>query len=62
MFKIHSYNNDFETLTVANNDEVPLLFIVIHALFTSVHGSTRTLVVQFAVANRKISCTWISFL
>ena len=45
--------NDFKTLTVANKTEVPILFNVILTLHASIHGSTRTLVIPFAVANIK---------
>ena len=48
-------NDDFKTLTVANKTEVRILFNVILTLHTSVHGSTRTLVIPFAAANIKYS-------
>ena len=38
---------------MANKADVPLLFNVILTLHTSIHGSNRTLVVPFAVANIK---------
>ena len=46
-------NDDFRTLIIANKAEVPILFNVILTLHTSIHGSTRTLVISFAVANIK---------
>ena len=46
-------NDDFKTLTVANKAEVPILFKVTLILHTFIHGSTRTVVIPFAVANIK---------
>ena len=46
-------NNDFETISVANKAEVPILFNVILALHTSIHGSTRILVLPLAIENIK---------
>ena len=43
-------NNDIKTLTIANKPEVPILFIEILRLHTSIHGRNRTFVVPFAVA------------
>ena len=47
------HKDEFNTLTVANKTEVPILYNVIFTLHTSIHGSTRTLVIPFAVANIK---------
>ena len=47
------HKDDFKTLTVANKTEVPILYNVILTLNTSIHESTRTLVIPFAVANNK---------
>ena len=41
---------DFKTLRVTNKAEVPIVFNIILTLHTSIHGSTRTIVIQFAVA------------
>ena len=50
----HSHHKDeFKTLTVAQKTEVPILYNVILTLHTFIHGSTRTLVIPFAVANIK---------
>ena len=46
-------NNEVKTLTVANKTEVPILFNVFLTVHTSIHGSARTLVIHFAVANFK---------
>ena len=53
---------EFKTLTVANKTEVPILYNVIRTLHTSIHGSTRTLVIPFAVANIKYSILGTPFL
>ena len=47
------HKDEINTLTVANKTEVPYLYNVILTLHTSIHGSTRTLVILFAVANIK---------
>ena len=47
------HKDEFKTLTVANKTEVPISYILILTLHTSIHGSTRTLVIPFAVANIK---------
>ena len=46
-------NIDFKTPKVADEVELLILFIVLLALHISIHGSTRTLVIPFAVANIK---------
>ena len=51
--KCSPQNDEFKTSTVANETEVPLLHKVILTLHTSIHGSTGTLVISFAVANIK---------
>ena len=51
--KTNPQNDELKTLTVAKKAEVPVLFIVILTLHTSIHDSTRTLVIPFAVANIK---------
>ena len=45
--------DEIKPLTVANTVEVPILFNVILNLQTSIHGSTRTLIIPFAVATIK---------
>ena len=55
-------NKEFRTLTVGNKVEVPLLFIVILTLHMSFHGSTRSLVIPFAVANIKYNLLGTPFL
>ena len=62
VFKTFSYKAEFKTLTVANKIEVPILYNVIRTLHTSHHGSTRTLVIPFAVANIKYSILGTPFL
>ena len=47
------HQDEFKTLTVAKKTEVPMLYNVILTLHTSIHGSTRTLINPFAVANIK---------
>ena len=47
------HKDEFKTLTVAKKTEVPILYNVILILRTSIHGSTRTLVIPFVVANIK---------
>ena len=56
--KFTPQNNDFITLTVA---EVPILFIMILALHSFIHGSTPTLVIPFAVANIKYNILRTTF-
>ena len=49
--KTSPHTDEFKTLTEANKTEVPILHNVILTLHTSIHGSTRTLVIPFAVTN-----------
>ena len=53
--KFSSLEDEFKTLTVANKTEVPVLYNVILTLHTSIHGSTRTLLILFAVAKIKFN-------
>ena len=55
-------NDKFKTLTVANKADVPALTIVILTLHTSIHESTRTLVIPFVVAYIKHNLFRKSFL
>ena len=48
--------------TVANKTEVPILYNVFLTRHTSIHGSTRTLVIPFAVANSKYNILGTPFL
>ena len=47
------HKDEFKTLTVANKTEGPISYDVILTLHTSIHGTTRALVIPFAVANIK---------
>ena len=47
------HQDEFKTLTVANKTEVLILYKVILTLQTSIHGSTHTLIIPFAVAKIK---------
>ena len=54
-FKTTPHNDEFKTLTVASEANVPILFNVILPLHPTLHGGTQTLVIPFAVANVKYS-------
>ena len=51
--KSSPHKDEVKTLIVANKTKVPILFNVILTFHTSIHGSTRTLVIPFAVGNIK---------
>ena len=60
--KISPHQHKFKTLTVAKNTEVHILYNVILTLDLSIHGSTRTLVIPFAVAKIKYNNLGTPFL
>ena len=62
MFKKFSSKDEFKTLFIANKTEVPILYMVILTLHTSIHRSTRTLNILFAVANIKYNILGTPFL
>ena len=51
--KISPQKDEFKTLTVANKIEVPMFYNVTLTLHTSIHVSTRTLIIHLVVTNIK---------